>query len=204
MKKLISIFIVIFFAISVKSYAQETDYSQYPGFVDFGNLEQFENSEESTEVLINENLLKMVSKMGRNMDVNGKKDSSLANMIGGLKLIKVNVFGIDSTKTKYVFKLINQINKKLMKKGWDRLVRQKSKDERTNVFIKTDNNSVIQGLVVTAVDTSEATFVNIVGKIDLEKIGELSSNFNIPNLNDVMGKKKSKTDVNTDSDSTKH
>ncbi len=204
MKKLISIFIVIFFAISVKSYAQETDYSQYPGFVDFGNLEQFENSEESTEVLINENLLKMVSKMGRNMDVNGKKDSSLANMIGGLKLIKVNVFGIDSTKTKSVFKLINQINKKLMKKGWDRLVRQKSKDERTNVFIKTDNNSVIQGLVVTAVDTSEATFVNIVGKIDLEKIGELSSNFNIPNLNDVMGKKKSKTDVNTDSDSTKH
>ncbi len=210
MKKRAAIFILLMFGFTLNSKAQDYDYSQYPGFVDFGNLEQFENSEESTEVLINQNLLKMVAKMGSHMDINGRRDSSFAEMVGGLKLIRVNVFGVDSTKTKSVFKLLSKINRELLRKGWDRLVRQKSKDERTNVFIKTDHNSVIQGLVVTSVDKSEATFVNIVGKIDLEKLGELSSNFDIPNLGDVMskkgrnGKKKVKIEIHSDSDSTNH
>ena len=210
MKKKLAIMMMLLFGLTLNNYAQDYDYSQYPGFVDFGNLEQFENSDESTEVLINQNLLKMVAKMGSHMEVNGKRDSSFAQMIGGLKLIRVNVFGIDSTKTKSVFGLIRKINRDLMRKGWDRLVRQKSKNERTNVFIKTDNNSVIQGLVVTAVDKSEATFVNIVGKIDLEKLGELSSNFDIPNLGDVMsnktksGKKDIKIEIKSGSDSTNH
>ncbi len=210
MKKRAAIFILLMFGFTLNGKAQDYDYSQYPGFVDFGNLEQFENSEESTEVLINQNLLKMVAKMGSHMDINGKRDSSFAEMVGGLKLIRVNVFGIDSTKTKSVFKLLSKINRELLRKGWDRLVRQKSKDERTNVFIKTDHNSVIQGLVVTSVDKSEATFVNIVGKIDLEKLGELSSNFDIPNLGDVVskraknGKRKVKIEINVNSDSTNH
>jgi hypothetical protein len=211
MKRTLNLALTIILFWGITGYAQTYDYSSEPGFVDFGNLEQFENSEESTEVLINQNLLHMVAKMGKHMDINGKKDSSFANMVGGLKLIKVNTFGIDSTKIKSVFKLISKIDKELIHKGWNRLVKQKEKDSRTNVYIRTDNNSKIQGLVVTQAEKDEATFVNIVGTIDLEKLGELSSNFDIPDIDSVMNGKSQKrkreieinVDIKTDSTNTK-
>ncbi len=208
MKRTITAALTIILFWGLNGFAQTYDYSSEPGYVDFGNLEMFENSDESTEVFINQNLLHMVAKMGKHMDINGKKDSSFAEMVGGLKLIKVNNFGIDSTKIKSLFKLINKIDKELINKGWDRLVKQKEKNGRTNVYIRTDNNSLIQGLVVTQADKDEATFINIVGIIDLEKLGELSSNFDIPDMGNIMngkskkGKKEIEINVNVNTDST--
>ncbi len=200
MKRIFAIALLFVLTFSLKGFAQENDYSRYPGYVDFGNLKQFENNEESTEVVINEHLLRMVARMGNHMEVNGKRDSALTNMIGGLKLIKVNTFGIKPKQIKSVFALIHKIDKELIAKGWDRLVKQKDKGERTNVLIKVDNSGKIQGLVVAQADSSEATFVNIVGTIDLEKLGDLSSNMNIPGLGNIVNDEKGS---NTKVDSTK-
>ena len=74
--------------IATLTFAQKNDYTKYKGFVDFGNLEKFENSEEVVEVVIEEHLLRMVSKMA------GKNEPELSKVLDGIKLIKVHTFGV--------------------------------------------------------------------------------------------------------------
>jgi len=78
-----------------------------------------------------------------------------------------------------------------MDKNWDRIVRVKKKNEVSNVYIKTVDDDKIEGLVVTNIDyDGEASFVNIVGNIDLDSIGRLSEKFNIPEIGKMNGDNK--------------
>jgi len=170
-------------------FAQNDDYSQYPGYVDFGNFEKYEDSDNITEVLIEEHLLKMVAKFA------GDKDDELSGLIGGLKLIKVYSFEVDKNNETDIKKRIKNVDKKLMEQNWDRIVRVKQKDEITNIYIKTEDDDKVLGLVVASLEKNgEATFVNIVGDINLETIGRLSEKFNIPELEKVNGKEEEEGD----------
>jgi hypothetical protein len=162
--------------------AQERDYSKDPGYVDFGDLTRFEKDDNITEIYLDEGLLGMVSKMSNDED---------SKFIGGLKLIRVNVFQVDSLNHKSVRNKINEIDKGLMAKKWNRIVRTKSKNEVVNVYIKQEANKRISGLVVTTIEEKgEAAFINIVGEINLEDMGKLGARFNIPSISNGQDKKK--------------
>jgi len=178
--------------IATLTFAQKNDYTKYKGFVDFGNLEKFENSEEVVEVVIEEHLLRMVSKMA------GKNEPELSKVLDGIKLIKVHTFGVSKENYPELAAIVKDVDKKLMNDGWDRIVKTRSKDEVVSVFILTSDEENIDGLVVTTVEKGrEAVFVNIVGDIDLETIGELSDKFDIPSITDLNEHKR------TDKDSDK-
>jgi hypothetical protein len=173
-------YLLMILVLPVMLFAQDRDYSNEPGYVDFGNLTQFENDDNITEVLLEENLLKMVSKMSK------EDDPELTNLLGNLKLIKVNVFQVDDKNQKSVQNKITEIDKMLSGKNWSRIVKSKQKGEMAYVYIKEDSNNKIAGLVVTTIqDKGEAAFINIVGQIDLEQIGKLGDKFNIPDLNGI-------------------
>lgn len=160
--------------------AQKNDYSGYPGYINFGNFESLEKGEEVTEVIIEEHLLKMVAKLTKS------REPELSDMIADLKLIRVNTFEVtDNTYDKLGQRVAN-VDKELMGRNWDRIVKVKSRDELANVYIKTEGEDNIVGLVVTSVDKfGEAAFVNIVGTINLETIGRLGEKFDIPTLDKV-------------------
>jgi len=171
--------IVLLFLLSSVAFGQKGDYSNYKGYVDFGNLAEFENGDDATEVLIEEHLLKMVAKMA------GKEEEELSNVLSGIKLIKVNTFGVSDNDFLKLSKVVKKIDKELMQKGWDRIVKTRSKDEFTSVFILTNGEEKIKGLVVTSIEKGgEASFVNIVGDINLETIGELGDKFDIPSIDE--------------------
>ena len=177
MKTLTKLFALILLCTAVTVMAQKNDYSKYPGYVDMGSFTEFESGETFTEVIIEEHLLRMVAKMSKH------EDEELASLIGGLKLIKVHTFEITPNNKSEAERRVSNIEKKLKSEEWDTIVRSKGKGERANVYIKTDKESKIVGLVVAAFeDDDEATFVNIVGDIDLEAIGKLSNKFDIPHL----------------------
>jgi len=91
---------------------------------------------------------------------------------------------------------VKDVDKKLMKDGWDRIVKTRSKEEVVSVFILTSGEEKIDGLVVTTVEKGrEAVFVNIVGDIDLETIGELSDKFDIPSIGDLNEHKRDDNDT---------
>ena len=180
MKNLINIFALLFIVSLSFVSAQEKDYSKEPGYIDFGDVSAFENEDEFVEVIINDRLLRMVSKLSKH------EDKELAELISGLKLIKVNVLSITRENEKKVNEKIKSVEKQLKAKNWERIVTAKSRGDKALVYIKADKDDNIVGLAVTATEEDgNVAFVNIVGKIDLETIGRLSEKFDIPSLNDI-------------------
>ncbi len=188
MKSRIKILLLLL-SFSVMVFAQEkSDYSNDPGYADFGKLTQFQKGDDVTEVYIEKNLLEMVAKMSK------KKDPDLSDLLSGIKLVKVNSFKVNETDQKSVMERIGDVDKKLTSENWQRIVRTKSKGEATNVYLKTSSNGEdIDGLVVTTISKNgEASFINIVGKINLETIGKLGDKFDIPSLEGIKRSEKKK------------
>ena len=180
MKNLTKYFAVVFFVFVGFTSAQNKDYSKEPGYVDFGDLSSFETGEGVTEVYLEENLLKMVGKIAK------ESEPDVMELLNGLKLIKVNSFEVNDKNEAQLLKRMEEINKKLEGKSWQRIVRRIAKDESAYVYVRTGDSDKFTGLVVLALDKpGEAAFVNIVGDINLETIGKLTNRFNIPALNKV-------------------
>ena len=182
MKSIIKILLAFIFAFTAMSFAQEKeDYSNEPGYADFGNLSSYMKTDKVTEVNIEGYLLKMVS------NLTSKSDPELSQMLKGLKLVKVYSFDANAKDSKDLLNKINEIDNALTAKNWDRIVKVKSPKENTNVYIKTLNNQKdIVGLVVTSFEKEgESSFINIVGKIDMDALGRLGEKFDIPSLEKV-------------------
>ena len=190
MKNLTKIMMAVCFLTIATVFAQNKDYSSEPGYVEFGDLSKFESGQAATEIYVEENLLKMVAKLTQ------KEEPEIATMINGLKLVKVNTYEITSNNKTAITKKMEEINKKLEGKNWQRIVRRTSSEDNAYVFVKAGGSDKFVGLVVLAMDEDgEAAFVNIVGDIDLATIGSLSEKFDIPALGDVQkdgGEKDSK------------
>jgi hypothetical protein len=179
MKKLISLISVLFLFTAANLLGQEQDYSKYAGYANFGDLSGMEDGEEVTEILIEEKLLRMVSKFT-------KDDVELSDLIGGLKLIKVNTFEVTPSNTEQLMKRAKAIDKDLISKNWDRIVKTKSKGEVANVYIKTKGDDEFIGLTVVSIDEGgEAAFVNIVGNINMDALGKLGQKFDIPGIDNI-------------------
>lgn len=180
MKNLTKYFAVVFFALFSIASAQNKDFSNEPGYVDFGDLSSFETGEGVTEVYLEENLLKMVGKIAK------ESEPDVMDLLNGLKLIKVNSFEVTDDNEAQLLSRMEEINKKLEGQNWQRIVRRKAKNESAYVYVRTGSSDKFTGLVVLALDNpGEAAFVNIVGDINLETIGKLTNRFNIPALNKV-------------------
>ena len=174
--KLLFIFIALF---TISAYTQN-DYSKEPGYFEFGDLSVFEQGEGVTEVFLESNILQLVA------TVTEDEEPELSAMLNGLQLVKVNVFEVSDKNEDDLRNKIDELDKKLVSQKWDRIVRTKGGEEAVNVYIKTSGKKNIEGLVVTTLDKSgEAAFVNIVGTIDLKKIGKLGAKFDIPSLDKI-------------------
>jgi len=177
MKQLLKLSLLTVFMFAITVIAQDdSQYRNEPGYVDFGTLTSFYNGDDVTEVFLDQHLLKMMSKM------TGKDDPEMKNLLTGLKLIRVYSFEVPKNSRTNLRSRIAEIDKKLLKKKWYRLIKVKEKKEYTNVYLKSSkDDSNVQGLAVVSLDDSgKASFVNIVGKINLDNLGMLSDKFNIP------------------------
>ena len=183
MKNLTKI-LILFFVCAAAIYSQDDKVTKAPGYIEFGDLSSLESGEMVAEVLLEKNLLKMVSKFTKN------NEPDVSALIGGIDLIKVNVYEVTDANKQSILKKQKEIEKEITNKNWDRIVKVRDKGENANVYIKTLGEDDIVGLLVmTMDDEGEAAFVNIVGKINLETIGRLSEKFDIPGLDDINGKK---------------
>ena len=185
--KTIAAIIVIF---TLNLFAQTGDVTKEPGYVDFGDLTQFEKSTAVTEVILDEDLLSTLA------EISTDEDPNVMEILKGLKLVKANVFEVNEDNQAGLEARVNNIDSRLINSNWKRIVRTRSNDEIANIYIKRNNNKEIVGLTVTTVQKNdEAAFVNIVGKINLASIGRIGKQFNIPHLNDVNHNKE-KSDEN--------
>jgi len=173
---------VLFCCINILA-QEQNDYSKEPGYFDFGEILSLKTGELTTEICLEEPILKMVAKMGE------AKDKELGNIVDGLKLVKVNEFIVGKKNIQKVDETFESVGKKLQSDKWNRTIKTKQKNHNAYVYVKSNSSGDFDGLVIMAKDKEgKITLVNIIGKIDLAAIGRLSKEFNFPDIGKMKEK----------------
>src|SRR5215212_6535498 len=113
-----------------------------PGAIDLGKLSPTPGAE-FVEVNINSNLIAMVTNFAK------KAEPEVAEMLKGLKSIRVNVLGLNDENREDIHSRIASIRTQLDKGGWDRIVTVMNGADDVGIFVKTKGAEVVEGLVVT-------------------------------------------------------
>lgn len=174
--KSIKMLFVLLFTLTLTTFAQQSqEITSETGYFDFSEYTQFKNVEPKTAIHLQVPMLKAIAKMGES------KSDKVAEMMASLKLIKVTEFPIAKTDMEKTEATVAAMDKKLLSQKWERIIKTKEKESFATVYVKMGANETYSGLVVIAMDKeNDLTLVNIVGNIDLETIGKLSEQINIP------------------------
>lgn len=147
-----------------------------PGEIDLGKFTPAPGAQ-FVEVNINSNLIAMAMNFAK------KAEPEVAELLGGLKSVRVNVMGLTEENRTEIQEKVTQLRSQLDKSGWDRVVTVLDKADDVGVFIKTKGADVVEGLVVTVLSgNKEAVFVNIVGDIRPDRLATIGERFNIEPL----------------------
>lgn len=148
---------------------------QMPGYVDFAMFGLGANQEPTVEVNLSGPMLKLAA-------LASDDDEDLGSMLSGLAGIYVRTYEMDDTSPAGFEKAISSISQHLQKSGWETIVKVRERDERAHIAIKMDGDNIV-GMTVLAMDENdkdnEVVFVNIVGLIDLARIGRMGRHFDI-------------------------
>jgi Na+-translocating ferredoxin:NAD+ oxidoreductase RnfG subunit len=155
-----------------------------PGQIDFGPLPAPASGGEFVEVNLGSNMLFLASHL---VD---KQDADTAKLLSSVKLVKVNVVGVDDSNRDALEKCITKTREKLAAQGWERVVSLQDHGDDVGVYLKTDPKEGIQGATALILDgKKEAVFVNIVGSIQPEQLAALGQQLHIDPLQ-LLGQKK--------------
>lgn len=146
------------------------------GQIDFADLSSY-YGEPKVEVNLSAGLMKL---MGRFAD---NEDPEIGNVLSNLEFIKVRVYNLNG-KVEKANSTIDEVSSELRADNWETLVTVNDNEENQKVRIfSKSTESVIDGVVVMVVspekEGGEAVFINIVGEIDPEKIGQVAETLDI-------------------------
>jgi hypothetical protein len=152
------------------------------GFVDFGKLGPASSGGEFVEVNLGSNLISMVAGIAK------KAEPAVADLLAGLKSIRVNVIGLSEGNRSEMQDKMKAIRAQLDTEGWERIVTAQQKKEDVGVYLKTRGQEAVEGVVVTVLDgRKQAVFINIVGDLRPDKLGVIGERFNIEPLKKLGG-----------------
>jgi hypothetical protein len=143
------------------------------------NLEKLNSkASEVNEVTLDSDMLQMASKF---IDMDHDADAKeLKEMVKGLKGIYIKNFEFDEPN-QYSSADVDAIRTQLAGPGWSKVVESRSKrqSETDEIYIMKVGDKVA-GVAILVAEPKELTVVNIVGFIDIDKLGELEGHFGIP------------------------
>jgi len=152
-----------------------------PGLVDFGVFDP-PGKGEFVEVQIKSNLINMVARVAKG------SEPEIAELLGGLRFIRVNVLSLTDDNRDQVLGQIQKVREQLETAGWDRVVTAVDDGDDVAVFMKLRGDEAVEGIVVTVLDgDKEAVLVNVAGDVRPEKLAVIGERFNIEPLKKMGG-----------------
>lgn len=174
--------LVLLFSPATPGRTQETEeYKSHPGYFDLSSVPALGETKQAVEIFLTPGLARLVAGLAEN-------DPSAQKLLSALKLIKVYSFDAKQNDRTRLAQKIDELSKKLLAGKWERFLRAQDEHSRTEIFIRTQDTA-IQGMVILSLNQSEASFINIVGTLDLEAMGKLSKKFDIPQLDTLKAKR---------------
>ena len=147
---------------------------QHPGYVDFAKFGLGDGEEATVEINLRGPMLKLAAA------ASDDDDPELGAMLSGLEGIFVRTYALDDRSPSGFDKAIASISQHHQSSGWETIVKVREHDERAHIAIKMDGDKIV-GMTVVALDEKDrdegVVFVNIVGTIDLAKVGRMGKHF---------------------------
>ena len=151
-----------------------------PGQVDFGAFAPPKGGGEFVEVNLPSSLILLGSRLVE------KDAPDVAQVLSGLKLVRVNVIGLDEENRAELQKRAQKVRKELAGKGWERIVTAQQKGQDVGIYLKMADKGAVQGLVALVMDGNQhAVFVNIVGDIKPEQLAMIGEKLHIDPLKTI-------------------
>lgn len=153
--------------------------AQQPGQVDFGSFTRAPGCD-FIEVNVPPSLIALAAKFVE------REEPEVAKLLNGLKLVRVNVVGLNEGNKQSVEDRVEKIRTTLAGSGWERLVTAQAHGQDVGVHMKMDEKSAVQGVAVTVLEQGkQAVFINVVGDIKPEQLTTLGERFNIDPLKEL-------------------
>jgi hypothetical protein len=146
---------------------------------DFSHLRH--KAVDSVDMTIDGFLLRIARKFAK-ADADDPEAAATAAFLENIKSVRVRNFTFDEDGA-YSKADVDSVRKQLGSPGWSQLVQvhRNAPQEDVDVYVNMEGDQV-KGLAVIASEPREFTIVNIVGSIDVDKIGRLEGQFGIPQL----------------------
>lgn len=146
------------------------------------NLEKLSSKATNvTDVSLDKSMLKLAA---QSMDKEDKDEQATRDLLSGLDGVYVKVFEFDKDN-QYSLQDVEAIRTQLQGPGWSRSVNvhEEKTHETTEIYtMKAKDGDGVIGLAVLVAEPKELVVVNIVGPIDLAKLGALGALGNLGNL----------------------
>ena len=116
-----------------------------------------------------------------------KVDPELTELVAQVHSIQMLILDMECANSDSPMTLMRQEAKKLVERGWERLVLVREDDAEIRVLVLMNGDEMIDGLVLMIVDRGDQQFIfaNIAGTVDLAAIQALAEGFDIPGLEDI-------------------
>lgn len=156
--------------LALPAMAQEDALKDFPGYVDFGELNSM-FGEPSVQIAVGASLLRLVSALSAN------ENPEAAELFKRLHGVRVSVFENPSMNEGAV-DYVKTISSKLNQQGWESVVTVNTDDEQVRIFMKFNGENV-EGITVMVLQEDEAVFVNVIGDLKPDELGKVMENFDI-------------------------
>jgi hypothetical protein len=156
--------------LALPAMAQEDALKDFPGYVDFGELNSM-FGEPSVQIAVGGALLGFVSALS------AEENPEAAELFKRLHGVRVSVFE-NPVMNEGAVDYVKAISSKLTEQGWESVVTVNSDDEQVRIFMKFSGENV-EGITVMALEEDEAVFVNVIGDLKPDELGKVMDNFDI-------------------------
>ena len=171
---------IVLLATAVAARAQE-DIEKLPGYVDFKALGIADGREATVEVFLKGSLLRLLA----TATANDEDEPGLSDVLSKLAAIRVETYSLRDYPGDEYEKQVVAIGKRLESQGWETIVKVREPDSKAHIAIKTQGDRVVGLMVMAWEKNDEVAFVNIVGDIDLDRIGKLGDEFHVKSLDSL-------------------
>lgn len=163
--------------VAVANFACVHLHASEPGAVDFSHFKPSRGAEH-VQIDVGAGLLKFASKVSR------FHEPAAADILKGLKRVRVNVIGIDAADRDETHRKVDTLRADLDRTGWERIVTvQGERQEDIAIFVKTSGEDLLDGIVVTVLNPNrEVVLINVVGTIKADDLATVIDRLEVNSL----------------------
>jgi hypothetical protein len=159
--------IVALGAASAPLRAQWEGLEELPGYFPLDELSLIEADDLTLEINLTAPILRMVAAFA------GEQDPELAALVEGLEAVRVRAGELRPGGEGSVGERLRAAGRWLDERGWQPMVRVREAEEEVMIYTRLDASGVVEGMTVLAVESSEVTVVNLIGRLDPAQLGRI-------------------------------